>query len=661
MKDRHRHESPVAESRFFWASVVIILVFTTFCIRAWHIQIYKGEHYSRLSENNHIRRIEIPAPRGLIFDRFGKVLLGNRPFFDLAYIPQYVKDEDKTLKILSTLLHIPYTNLKRTVLSSYVQPKFLPVTLKRNLSVHEVALIEDNKPFLPGVEIEVVPRRDYKENADTPAHMVGYMGEINAAELAKQKSEKNENPYQSGDLIGKQGLEARYEKLLRGKRGYKLIQVDAFGRQTDLFEKEGWKIPIKPAVAGADLVLTIDKELQAETKNAFRGKFGAVVVMNPRNGEILSLLSSPDYDPAIYQDGVSYSKWQSLISDPFKPLFDKSTGGTFPPGSVYKSLVALAALQEGVITPSTTFYCSGSFELGRDIFHCHQRRGHGSVNLEDALVKSCDVFFYNLGMELGIDRIARYAKSFGLGQKLGLNLNKEEPGLIPTSEWKRKTQKSSFARGDAPPIAIGQGANVLTPIQITSLYATIANGGMIWRPLLVKKAINNIGETIVEYEPKLIRKVEIVSQKNFQLLRDMLFHVVADPDGTGRRAQVPGVTVAGKTGSVQVVSLKRNRNREAVVSMKWQEHAIFAAFSPVEQAEVVVAVVSENDTEAGGGVATAPIAQKIIAAYWRLKKEREQNLTLSSASPTPKQPNSPSESEKNPAELTNPTEKKGAN
>ena len=629
MRRTYKQESPLVESRFLWSNIVLILIFSVLSVRLWYLQVYKGDFYRRISENNRIRRIEVPAPRGMIFDRHGKVVLGNRPFFDLVFIPQYVKDKQATLKILSQLLQVPISNFERMLRANRGRPKFLPTTLKRNLSLHEVSIIESNKVFIPGIEIDVAPRRDYKDQ--TPAHIVGYMGEISGETLKSRNKVNTVNPYLPGDLVGKQGLESRWEEYLRGERGYRLIQVDAFGRQTSLFETEGWHWPVNPAKPGSDLVLTIDMELQKAAEKAFQGKYGAVVVLNPHTGEILSLLSSPVYNPSIYQEGLSVDKWQSLISDPFKPLFDKTTGGSFPPGSLYKPVVAFAALGEGLINSSTSHMCGGAFELGRDVFHCHHREGHGQVDLRRALLKSCDVFFYNVGVELGADKIAKYAFDLGLGEKLGVQLNKEDPGLIPTTFWKKKATGRSWTLGDMPPLAIGQGANLLTPVQIASLYATIANGGDVWKPFLVRKVINHVGETVIENKPQLIKSSKLISKKQFRLMRDMLKDVVQDPHGTGKNAKLPGVTVAGKTGSVQVVSLKRNRNRKtSTVSMKWQEHAMFAGFSPAQSPEIVVAIVSENDNVGGGGVSAAPVAREILKSYWKLKKERAKIGNLSS-------------------------------
>ncbi|RZA17742.1 MAG: penicillin-binding protein 2, partial [Proteobacteria bacterium] len=432
-----------------------------------------------------------------------------------------------------------------------------------------------------------------------------------------------QNPYLLGDLVGKQGIENRWEKYLRGQRGYQLIQVDAFGRQSQGLEESGWSLPSVSAKPGSDLELTIDYELQKATKAAFAGKNGSVVVLNPQTGEVLAAVSEPGFDPKMMQQGVSPDDWRELIENPFKPLLDKTSGGEFPPGSVYKAVVAMAALEEKVVDENRTVYCPGYYTLGDRRFYCHDRKGHGTVNIMRALMKSCDVFFYQVGIELGVDRIARYAKAFGLGAKLGIALNMEKPGLIPTSAWKMLTYRLPWAGGDTPNISIGQGYDLMTPIQMANLYATIANGGKVFKPYYVNKVTNQVGETIYEHQPEMVRQISEISPKTFAIVRKALEAVVMDPQGTGKNAQVPNVTVAGKTGSVQVVSLKKNSNKgQNDVSMNWKEHAMFAAFSPTENAEIAIAIVSQNDLVGGGGKSAAPVAGKIIARYWELKRQR---------------------------------------
>lgn len=620
MTFKTKQENLLCEPRFLWASFVMMAVLGFLALRVWYIQIYRGQHYRTISENNRIRRIEIPAPRGIVYDRNGAVILGNKPFFDLIYIPQYVREKEATFKILSRLLNIPESIFERRLRAGYGRPSFLPIILKRNLTLHEVSVVQSNKLFLPGIDVSVVPRRDYKPNL--PPHLVGYLGEISRAQLKKANKTETKNPYLPGDLVGKQGLEAQWEEHLRGKRGYRLIQVDAFGRESKLFEKNQLKLPRVDAIRGSDLILTLDLDLQKASKDAFKGKYGAVIALDPRSGEILSMLSEPGFDPTMYQNRLSMFEWRALVENPFTPLLDKTTGGEFPPGSLYKPVVALAAIEEGVVNSKTKFHCNGAFVLGNQTFHCHNRSGHGIVDLARAMMKSCDIYFYHVGVELGVDKIAQYARSLGLGDRLGLNLNMERPGLVPTRQWKKETFKAPWTVGETPSVSIGQGYNLATPLQMASLYAAIGNGGTIYRPFLVSKVVNPLGEITLQTKPETVSQSKIISQQSFRLIRKALQKTVMDPGGTGHRAAHPTKSVAGKTGSVQVVSLKKNRNQKDV-SMKWKEHALFAAFSPAKNPEIVVVVVSENDREGGGGVSAAPVAGKIVDAFWRLKEERK--------------------------------------
>jgi len=616
MKKIFRRESLIVEGRFMWASIVVLALTTMLLMRLWYVQIYRGDYYRRISENNRIRRIEVPAPRGVVYDANGRVLLGNRPFYDLVLIPQYVHDRETTFRIIARLLHMPVNNLDRSLRASQGQPKYLPVILKRNLTLHEVAIIQSNKVFLPGIDVSVAPRRDYQP--DTPSHLVGYLGEISQKRLQELNSFEEENPYWPGDLIGKQGIEARWERYLRGKRGYRLIQVDAFGRQSRIFDKDKWNLPEVAAIPGSDVVLTIDSRLQQASRDAFRGKYGAVIVMRVDSGEILAMVSEPGYDPGIYQSGLTGEEWRALLKNPFHPFLDKTTGAEYPPGSVYKPIIAMAGLEEKVINNQSTFFCNGSYTLGTQTFSCHQREGHGYVNLQKAMMKSCDVYFYHVGVELGVDRIATYAQAMGLGQKLGIALNTERAGLVPTSAWKKLVHRVPWAAGETPSVSIGQGSNLLTPMQIASMYATIANGGKVWRPHLVRKIVNPVGKTLAEESTFLQKEVKEIKPETFSLVRKALTEVVMNDEGTGKNARVPGLAVAGKTGSVQVVSLKKNRNQKNV-SVMWREHAIFASFAPAESPEIVVVIVSEHDSVGGGGASAAPVAGKILNSWWDLK------------------------------------------
>jgi penicillin-binding protein 2 len=619
MKTRIRREDVIVDSRYKFFNIVLLAFTALVLFRLWYVQIFRGDYYAEVSQRNRMRKIEIPAPRGMIFDRHGKLILGNRPFFDLVYIPQYVENKEVTLNILSRILHAPVSSFERRLKLASSGPKYAPIILKRNLSLNEVSVIESNKIFIPGIDVAIAPRRDYRP--EISPHLTGYLAEIDEAQLAELNSDEPENPYFAGDLVGKQGIERRFEKHLRGRRGYRFIQVDAFGRQTKQQDLVDWELPIQPAVPGDDIELTIDLDLQLASRDAFKGKYGAVVVMNPKTGEVYSLISSPGFDPNMYQEGLSQEEWKALISNPFNPLYDKTTGGEYPPGSVYKAVVAIAALNEGVVNQDTSFFCPGHYQLGDQTFHCWERKGHGRVSIERALYRSCDVYFFEVGVQLGVEKIAEYAFKLGLGRQLGLGLNTEKLGLIPTSAWKQLTTRLPWTKGDTPNVAIGQGYDLVTPMQIANLYSTIANGGTVLRPYLLRRIANQAGQTIGEQKPETVWSITDIRPEVFKIVQSALKEVVMNAEGTGKNARVEGVDVAGKTGSAQVVSLKKNRN-SLDVSMKWKEHALFAAFAPVQDPEIVVSVVSENDLVGGGGAAAAPVAGKILQTYFKLKAQR---------------------------------------
>lgn len=619
MKPGSNDKLAYANSLIVKASFILILFISLLALRAWFLQIYRGDYYTKLSENNRIRRIDIPAPRGLIYDRYGKLILGNKRMYDLLYIPQYVQNEEETLKALSKLLHRDPSSFAKIIKRHRGEPKFIPILLKQNLSIHERSLIESNKDKLSGIDIRGVSKRKYQP--DLPVHLIGYLSEH------RGDSQEEDYTYLPGDLSGKQGLERVWEKELRGERGFRYTQVDALGREVNSEDNlVRFSLPEIKAIPGNEIHLTIDWDLQQAALKAFRGKNGAVIVMNPQNGQILALLSAPSYDPQIFQDGLSVDQWESLLNDPFKPLFDKTTGGLFSPGSVYKPLIGLAALEEGIISSKNTHHCSGLIKLGSRKFHCHNRWGHGSVNLTKAMLSSCDVFFYQLGIDLGIDRMEKYARDFYLGEKLDFNLNKEYAGLVPSAKWKREVQGGSVTAGDLANLAIGQGALLMTPLHMASFFSTIANMGYVWRPYVVDHLSDKHGNITLQNKPELLHEVAFVKKVNFKLIKEALYEVVENVQGTGHKAHLPGIPVAGKTGSVQVVSLEKNRSRaKSTVSMKWQEHSMFASFSPLEEPEVVVIIVSEHDSEGGGGAQSAPIARSILEAYWNGKKMRLDN------------------------------------
>ena len=584
--------------------------------RLWYLQIIKGSDFSVASARNRVREITRPAPRGLIYDRFSRILLSNRLFFDLIVIPQYLQNRPKTLSIVSDLFHIPLAQIERKLLESQANPKFVPVRIKRNLSLHEVATLESNKFFLPGVDVDSAPRRDYLGNES--AHLFGYLGEVTSKELDILNSQVTNYQYRVGSIIGKTGIERKYERYLRGGEGREALLVDALGRlQPDSSLDIALNLS-RPAQRGNDVYLTIDSDLQNIATEAFRNKNGAVCAIDPNNGEILVYLSNPNYKLAMYQDGLTMEDWQNLRSNPFKPLLDKVTGGAYPPGSTFKIIVAIAALEEGIVTPERKFNCPGYFVLGNGRWKCWKHTGHGPVSMSSALQLSCDVYFYNVGNLVGIDRIAKWGRLFGLGERTGLDLNMELPGISPSTEWKLRTKGLPWLSGDTINASIGQGFNLCTPIQILNAFAAVGNGGVLYKPHFLKKIVDSQGKIIFEEKQTPIRQIKM-NPANLAIVKKGLHDVVQASDGTAKKARVPGFTVSGKTGTAQTSALKFTKGvNQEDIAFRALDHAWFASYSPSDSPEIAVVVFSEYDG-GGGGANAAPIAQQIIEAYWRKK------------------------------------------
>jgi penicillin-binding protein 2 len=616
--ERGRGESVLEAKRVYWLLTALIVYSILMVGRFWYLQIIKGKEFSVASERNQFREVARPAPRGLIFDRDGAQLLSNRPFFDLVIIPQYLpkKDREKTVRIISELFHIPFDFIEKKLAESTTVPKFVPIRIKRNLALHEVAMVESNKFFIPGIDVDIVPRRDYGRGEQ--AHLLGYLGEVGSKELDKLNAQSKNFSYHIGSIIGKLGVEKKYEQFLRGFEGKDFLQVDAQGRlNSEAGDDLGVERRIE-AKRGMDVYLTIDADVQKAAFEAFRNKNGALIAVNAKNGEVLAYVSNPNFSLSIYQDGLSGEDWQSLQANPFKPLLDKVTGGAYPPGSTYKMITAIAALEEGVVTPDRTYHCNGVFTFAGIPWRCWKKGGHGTVNMRRAVEQSCDVYFYQVGNLLGADRIAKWGKLFGLGEKTGLDLNMEVEGILPSTEWKIRAKNVPWQGGDTINMSIGQGFNLTTPIQIAMAYAAMGNGGHLYRPFLLKKIMDERGKLLKEEKP-LERRFIPMKEETMRIVGGGLQDVVMSPTGTGKRAQVKGFTVSGKTGTAQTAALKKTKDKDLDdVAFQQRDHAWFAAFSPSENAEIAVVVLSEYDG-GGGGAQAAPIVQKVLEAYWRKK------------------------------------------
>ena len=602
-------------------AVLVIISFLVILIRVWYLQILKGEDFMGQSEQNRSRKISLPDYRGDIKDRRGKTLVNIRPSFSLYVTPEDAGDFSKSLGFLSELMEINKGKLWNDIRQS---PSFKNVLIKRDITRKEIAYIEENKMLLPGIHIKVEPLRSYVYK-DFASHILGYVGEVSKGELMASKFGR----YEQGDMIGKNGLEKIYESNLKGKKGFKEIEVDASGRELKTLRKLSPK-------AGNSLVLTLDSRVQKKLEKLMdevSGKSpveGSVVVMKVQSGEIIAMVSKPSFDPNFFATGVSRKKWNNLVRDEKNPLQNRAVNGQYPPASTYKLVTAYAALSEKVVEPESTIFCPGYFRLGKRNYRCWKKKGHGNMNLHDALVQSCDVYFYTLGHRLGIDNLAKYANRLGLGELTGIELQGEKPGLVPSRQWKKRFKNEPWFPGETISASIGQGYNLVTPLQSVRMISTIANGGILIRPYLVKKIEDSDGKLIQEFFPVVNRNIGIDSEV-LKHLKEGLRGVVHEAHGTGHRARLKNVTVSGKTGTAQVVGMKASDeiDPEEEIPYSFRDHAWFVAFAPYEKPEVAVSVIIEHGGH--GGTTAAPIARKILETYFTHYPPSETNrsgLTL---------------------------------
>ena len=587
------------------AVLFVLVIFGILILRLWFLQIVNGSVYRAKSELNRIRLQSMAPFRGVIRDSSGEILVDNRPSYDLYAIPEEIQDREALLNRLAVLGNLEIAPVREKLMRAARGYPFKPVCLKKDLSRKELAMIETRRFDLPGVMINVRPQR-YYFYGDLAAHVLGYLGEISERQLRSGKFPKNK----SGDLIGKTGIEWKWQSSLNGGPGGEQVEVDAVGRRIKVISR-------RPPVSGADVCLTINRELQTLAEKALDGKHGAVVALDPRNGQILALASTPSYDPNLFITGFDEETWKKMVSSIDYPLHNRALTGQYPPGSVFKIVVALAGLQEGVITPGEALYCNGQYSLGQGKYQCWKRSGHGKVDLNRALVESCDVYFYHLGVRLGVDRIAHYAHQLGLGRKTGFNLGHEESGLIPTAEWKRKRWGTPWQGGETVSTAIGQSFVLVTPLQVATFVSAVFNGGHLYRPQVTQWVRKTGGESIFEFTPQLSREVEI-KPEYLELVKKALSGAVNDPRGTGSKARLADIMVAGKTGTAQVVNLKKEKEAKAKGEIPWKyrDHAWFVAVAPADAPRITVAVLIEHGGH--GGSAAAPIAKTLIEAYLRV-------------------------------------------
>lgn len=591
--------------RVLATGMVVVFFVAIILLRLWFLQIHKGEEYKDRAENNRVRIREVAPPRGDILDRNGKELVTNRPSFNVVLVREDSNDIDGLLKRLSVVLKEDVSVLWERIRDAESKQRHIPVRLKENLSWDTLAYLETHNKDFPGIRIEVFPRRFY-HYGDMAAHIIGYLGEISKNEL----EETDTDFYRGGDLVGKMGLEKLREKELRGEKGNSSSEVNARGFEQQLLTH------VEP-VPGNEVRLTLDIDLQQVAEEAMDvdEKAGAVVAMEVKTGRILAMASTPRLHLADFEGGISSKNWSALLDNPKHPLINKALQAMYPPGSTYKMVTALAGLAKGVITKDTTFFCPGHIDFGNRQYNCWKHGGHGTVNLKRAISESCDVYFYQVGMRLGVDALAEYANKLGLGLKTHLELENEKSGLIPTKEWKKKKYGVKWQDGETLSLAIGQGFNLVTPLQLCQMTAILANGGKRYVPQLIESVTDADGKVLDSLTPKLAGELQENEKKYLALIREGMVEVIQGARGTARVARIEGINMGGKTGSAQVVRLEQYKHlQEENIPYKYRDHALFICFAPAEDPEIAVSVVVEHGLH--GGSSAAPVARAVMQKYF---------------------------------------------
>jgi len=596
---------------------IALLAFLALMARLWDLQILLGDDMRTLSESNRIRLHRTQATRGTVVDRTGRVLIDSRPSFDAVMVPEDSPDEELTIENLSQFLKQSASEMHALLTQMDARPPFEEITVKRDLNWDEVVALETHQLDLPGVSLRITPRRSYPLGPQL-SHLLGYVAEASPKDMVEDPH------YRMGDLVGKTGLEKRWEKYLRGVDGGQQVEVDALGRKLRVL-REVEEVP------GDIVKLTIDLDLQEAASHALGERDGAVVALDPNTGEILAMVNGPGFDPNIFARGVHADEWRALLTDKHRPLNNRSIQGQYPPGSTFKVIVATAALEEGVINPFTRIHCPGGLQFGNHYFRCWKKGGHGAVNLHEAIVQSCDVFFYQVAQRLGIDTIAQYARTFGLGMPTGIDLEHEKSGTIPDSAWKRKRFKQPWYAGETLSAAIGQGYVTATPLQMANMIATAAVGKR-FRPHFVRQVATPEGEVVHVETPEETGALKVRPTTLMQV-REALRDVVNTDRGTGKKARLNGIEVAGKTGTSQVVTLGQTRLKASQMPWQQRDHAWFVAYAPVDAPEIAVAALVEH-ADGGGGAVAAPVAREVLARYFELKKQRENTNYAENRSPT---------------------------
>jgi penicillin-binding protein 2 len=586
-------------------SLPILLVFIAMGARLWQLQIIRGSEFALKAEQNRVRTIQVVAPRGTIVDRFNNTLVENRPSFNILLYRESVKDFAGTSDFIIEKLKVRPDDLTARLRRNKASGLYRPIVIKEDVGIDDISIIEAHRRDHPELQLGPVPRRLYRYGKNA-AHLLGYVGEVSEDELAN-----NVFPgCRTGDLVGKSGLERMYNKCLPGEDGKRQVLVDSLGREVGLLEEQD-------SIVGGEVQVTLELELQTVAENLLQGKVGVIAAMDPRNGEILVMASSPSFDPNNFSTRISEEDWNLLVNDPDRPLQNRAIQNSYSPGSIFKLIMAEAALEEGLVPDGTRVFCSGAAVFYNRLFHCASKTGHGYLGLEGAITHSCNIFFYEMGRRMGISRIAQHAHALGLGERTGIDLPGERSGVMPSPEWKLQSRGSKWFAGETISVAIGQGAVSTTPLQILRAASAIAMDGKLATPHVLLRADKPLDNPPVWETHQLP-----VEHESLQRIREGMWGSV-NSYGTGHNASLPGLDICGKTGTVQVIS---NEGKKEIkrTDEDLEDHSWFVGFANKDNPEIAVVVFIEHGGK--GGIAAAPIAREIFRAYFA-RKPRTDMLT----------------------------------
>ncbi len=591
MVHRIDDDQKLPQTRLTVFAVIVVALALLLMIGFWRLQVLDTQHYAELAYRNHIRTIPIIAPRGLILDRYGNVLLGNYPSFSVLLNRDSPGQVKPYLPEIAAGLGLNLQQLRKQVDEAAVTlPRYQPLVIKSNATQADVAFVESHRADIRCLDLLMVQRRRYPADGFM-SHVLGYVGDVSAREIAKSHGR-----YRPGDVVGKSGLEYEYNRILMGVDGSRRVIVDSRGRVRGTLGET-------PAIPGKTIRLTIDENLERVAFNDLKGKEGAVVALDPQTGGVLVMASAPSFNANELSNGPTPAEWDALVDNPEHPLLNRAIQAQLAPGSTFKIIMATAMLQTGVPPPNFTVFCRGYQNFYGRIFHCWKPGGHGLVGLHQAIIQSCDVYFYNVGQQLGIQRISYFAKHLGLGRLSGIDLPGEEPGLVPSISWKEHTFHQPWFPGETISVAIGQGATTVTPLQLAYSIGGIVSGGIFKQPHLLKTS-DPAPEVRFPLKHSTVEK-----------LTSAMYGVVNNPLGTAAASRLKGIQFCGKTGSAQVVSYQERRLLGG--GKRYYSNAWFVGFAPEENPKIVVSVLVQGGHE--GAEAAAPIASDIIKAYYQEK------------------------------------------